>query len=233
MADITSIEVKMGMSLNTGDYSNVQASIALKADLGRGEGMEAAMSDLRAQAFAALVDCARDAHPHNMAKALKAAPGAAVSSPPTAKTLEAPKQPAESEAEKAKRTRRTKEQMAADAAKEAAASRPQSGAGKGNGKLLADDDMTLGGLDKEDTLDASENGDALLGGDEDDLLGGGEEEVVIDRDAVMSKCREVMTQRGGAALTALFKKIGANDLKSTPVSKYQELYKLALAALAT
>jgi len=183
--------------MNAGDYQSVKATIAMRAELGRGEDADKATSELRSKVMAHLIGTATSAHP-DAARKLLASGGL--------KALEAP-----STAEKKKPGPKPKEKT------------------NGSEALLSDteDGMNVGGLDKEDQLGAEEPG---LGGD-DDLLGG-EEVVEITRESLTAKLRDVLKAKGQPALTQLFKKVGSADLKSTPQAKYQELYALAVKALA-
>jgi len=200
--DVTSIQVEAGFTMNAGDYQSVKATIAMRAELGRGEDVDAATSELRAKVMQHLIGTATSAHPDAARKLLAGGKGqAAIAAPKTETAATDKKKPGPKPKEKT----------------------------NGSEALLSDteDGMNVGGLDKEDQLGAEEPG---LGGDE-DLLGG-EEVVEITRESLTAKLRDVLKAKGQPALTQLFKKVGSADLKSTPQTKYQELYALAVKALA-
>ncbi len=210
--DITSIQVEAGFTMNAGDFQSVKATIAMRAELGRGEDADAATAELKAKIMSHLIDTAASAHPDAARKLLDGHKPQALAAP----------KPAEQAQEAAKRTRRTKEQIAAD---EAAAAKAKATNGK-----LADVDPDNKLLSDEDTLLGGGGGEETLGGGEDDLLGG-EEIVEVNRETLMAKLRELQKAKP-AALQQLFKKIGVSDFRSTPDAKYQELYSLAVKELA-
>lgn len=229
--DITSIAVEAGFTMQAGDYQSVKATIAMKAELARGEDADAATAELKKRIMSHLIDTAAQAHPDAARKLMAGVkPQTAIAAPKT-------ETPAAPPADAAKRTRRTKEQIAADeAAAKSKSSKPDTG-------LLADTEegLGIGGLDKEAELgggleDSSLADDGLGAGgpgSEDDLLGDGlgEEKVEVTIELLREKMREASKTKGPAILSTLFRKIGVADLRSTPTTKYEELYALANKAI--
>lgn len=220
--DITSIAVEAGFTMQAGDYQSVKATIAMKAELARGEDADVATAELKKRIMSHLIDTAAQAHPDAARKLMKTAIAAPKTDTPAAPPADA-----------AKRTRRTKEQIAADeaAAAKSKSSKPDTG-------LLADteDGLGIGGLDKESELGSGLDDGGLADdglGAEDDLLGDGlgEEKVEVTIELLREKMREASKAKGPAILSTLFRKIGVADLRSTPTTKYEELYALANKAI--
>lgn len=209
--DITSITVEAGFTMNAGDFQSVKATIGMRAELGRGEDVDAATAELRAKVMDHLIGTASQAHPDAARKLLGNGANHALPAPKT----EAAKVETAVNGEGQKRTRRTKEQIAAD---EAAA----------KAKLSETSGMAVGGLDKEDDLDKL--GTDEQGADDlDDLLGDTPEPVT--REMVQGALVKVV-KHSKPAMLEMLKAVGAANLGQVPEAKYQELYAKANAFLA-
>lgn len=213
--DITSITVEAGFTMNAGDFQSVKATIGMRAELGRGEDVDAATAELRAKVMDHLIGTASQAHPDAARKLLGNGGGGSTKALLDNSKTDTAQVSQTVNGEGQKRTRRTKEQIAAD---EAAA----------KAKLSETSGMGVGGLDKEDDLDKL--GTDEQGADDlDDLLGDTPEPVT--REMVQGSLVKVV-KHSKPAMLEMLKAVGAANLGQVPEAKYQELYAKANAFLA-
>lgn len=194
---VTRIECSLGFTVNTGDFQSVKALISMTAELDRNEDPDAAYAELRGKVLSNAVAMGADGHPDRVRGLLTNG------SAPAPKTAPATLDSTAGETVAKKRGR------------PATKTEPKT-------ELLGE--TTLGGLDKEDLLDASDGEDLL----------GGEPEPEITADMIKEKMREILKNpnKGKPVMVELLRKVGATDMPSVPVAKYQQLYAAANAELA-
>ena len=191
---VNSIELKLGVRLNVGDYQGVNAEITLKADLDPREGEGGAFDTLRRSAVEMLAAACQSAHPNRIrAEIAGDAPQAQLAAPATGNGAATAAQ------ETAKRTRRTKEQIAAD---EAAKARVNAAAEQ------------LGEPAPDALLEGSEPED-------DNLLG---DEIPEHPPMTAVECKtiagQVLKKLGGPSLAKLLTSFGAKDFPSLDAKQY-------------
>jgi hypothetical protein len=190
---VNSIELKLGVRLNVGDYQGVNAEITLKADLDPREGEGSAFDTLRRSAVEMLAAACQSAHPNRIrAEIAGDAPQAQLAAPATGNG-------AATAAETAKRTRRTKEQIAAD---EAAKARVNAAA------------TQLGEVASDELLEGSEPEDDNLLGDEIP------DHPPMTPAECKTVAGQVLKKLGGPSLAKLLTSFGAKDFPSLDAKQY-------------
>lgn len=190
---INRIEVRLGATINAGDFQSVKAEVMAQADVERNEDPMAAYAALSTFVREALVNGAQTAHPDAVRKMLKADARLAEAATDNKKVAEV---------EKAKPGRPKK-----DAAPKEAP------------KLADTSGMNVGGLDKEDEL--SNLGEETKSGDDDlDALLGDTTEEAVSRDDVQAALVQVVKKAGKPAVLELLKKFGAANLGQLPDDKF-------------
>lgn len=209
------IEVRLGVTINTGDFQSVKAEMMAAADIDRNEDPMEAHAKLTAFVRDALVNGANVSHPDQVRLMLKK----------DARFVEAAGDSARAAVEAPKRGRPPKPAQApAETAPETAPA-----------KLSDTTGMNVGGLDKEDELTSGYGLPATGVTDElsdlDDLLGDAAKAPVTKED-VHAALTKLNKKVGKAAILEIFKKYGAASISQLAESAYVGVKRDAEAILA-
>lgn len=204
---INRIEVRLGATVNVGDFQSIKTEIMVQADVERNEDPMEAYGKLAGFAQTALVEGAKAGHPDKVRLMLgKDARLAEAASDNAARAKLGAEKTAEAAPENGKKGPGRPKKEAAP--KEAA-------------KLSETTGMNVGGLDKEDDLSSLDDGKPDAGADDDlnSLLGDGAEEPVT-REQVQETLVRLVKKSGKPALLELLKKHGAPNLAQLPDDKF-------------
>lgn len=197
---INRIEVRLGATVNVGDFQSIKTEIMVQADVERNEDPMEAYGKLAGFAQTALVEGAKAGHPDKVRLMLGK----------DARLAEAA----------------TDNKKAAEAAPENGKKGPgrpkKEAAPKEAPKLSETTGMNVGGLDKEDDLSSLDDPKtAETGGDDDlDSLLGDTAEEVVTREQVQETLVRLVKKSGKPALLELLKKYGAPNLAQLPDDKF-------------
>lgn len=203
---INRIEVRLGATVNVGDFQSIKTEIMVQADVERNEDPMEAYGKLAGFAQTALVEGAKAGHPDKVRLMLGKDARLAEAASDNKKTAEAP-------AENGKKgPGRPKKEAAPSANERSSRDAP---------KLSETSGMDVGGLDKEDDLGSLDDPKTEAGADDDldSLLGGGAEEPVT-REQVQETLVRLVKKSGKPALLELLKKHGAPNLAQLPDDKF-------------
>jgi hypothetical protein len=196
---INRIEVRLGATVNVGDFQSIKTEIMVQADVERNEDPMEAYGKLAMFAQTAMVEGAKAGHPDKVRLMLGKDARLAEAASDNKKTAEAP-------AENGKK----------------GPGRPKKEAAPKEAPKLSDTSgMDVGGLDKEDDLNSLDDPKTETGTDDDldSLLGGGAEEPVT-REQVQETLVRLVKKSGKPALLELLKKHGAPNLAQLPDDKF-------------
>jgi hypothetical protein len=196
---INRIEVRLGATVNVGDFQSIKTEIMVQADVERNEDPMEAYGKLAGFAQTAMVEGAKAGHPDKVRLMLGKDARLAEAASDNKKTAEAP-------AENGKK----------------GPGRPKKEAAPKEAPKLSDTSgMDVGGLDKEDDLNSLDDPKTETGTDDDldSLLGGGAEEPVT-REQVQETLVRLVKKSGKPALLELLKKHGAPNLAQLPDDKF-------------
>jgi hypothetical protein len=209
---LTKFEVSVGTTINLGDFQSVKAEVRIGADLDPREDDNEAFNTLRKKAQSCLISLLNDNHPNTARSMLGGgAPAQAQLAAP------APQNGAETAEEKVKRTRRTKEQIAADEAAKAAASRVEQAAAQ-----LGEPSPDLTGAGGDDSDDMA----ALLG----DAI---PDHPPVTQAEAKKAAGELLQKLGGASLKKLLNEFGADSFPTLDAAKYGAFVAKVKAQVAT
>jgi hypothetical protein len=202
---INKLEVRVGTTINLGDYQSVKAEILIGADLEPREDDSEAFNALRKKATVCVLELLRDNHPNNHRGFLSSG-----ATPLLESSKPEPSTNGDTVEEKAKRTRRTKEQIAADNAKAEAEQRA---------KLAAEQLKT-------DVPDEDDDMAALLG----DSIPDHPKVTAAEAKAMAGA---VIKALGGPALVKLLGDYKAKNFSELPEEQYGAFHAKAKAMVGT
>jgi hypothetical protein len=193
---INRIEVRLGATVNVGDFQSIKTEIMVQADVERNEDPMEAYGKLAMFAQTAMVEGAKAGHPDKVRLMLGKDARLAEAASDNKKT--------------------------ADENGKKGPGRPKKEAAPKEAPKLSDTSgMDVGGLDKEDDLNSLDDPKTETGTDDDldSLLGGGAEEPVT-REQVQETLVRLVKKSGKPALLELLKKHGAPNLAQLPDDKF-------------
>lgn len=197
---INRIEVRLGATVNVGDFQSIKTEIMVQADVERNEDPMEAYGKLAGFAQVALIEGAKAGHPDKVRLMLGKDARLAEAASDNKKAAEAAPENGKKGPGRPKK----------DAAPKEAA------------KLSETTGMNVGGLDKEDDLSSLDDSSKTETGADDDLdslLGDGAEEPVT-REQVQETLVRLVKKSGKPALLELLKKHGAPNLAQLPDDKF-------------
>lgn len=198
---INRIEVRLGATVNVGDFQSIKTEIMVQADVERNEDPMEAYGKLAGFAQTALVEGAKAGHPDKVRLMLGKDARLAEAASDNKKAAEAAPENGKKGPGRPKK----------EAAPKEAAKLSETPGG-----------MNVGGLDKEDDLSSLDDSSKTETGADDDLdslLGDGAEEPVT-REQVQETLVRLVKKSGKPALLELLKKHGAPNLAQLPDDKF-------------